>query len=125
MYLKYDEYTAMGGTMDAALFPRFEMKARMLIDMLTRRRLEGEDPVRESVKYCMYELIQMMHGDEASGCGGREITGVSNDGVSISYAAGQSSTGGGMQRYVNYIRTWLSGETTAEGVSVLYAGVDA
>lgn len=125
MYLTHEEYTGMGGTMDAALYPRHEMKARMLIDMLTRGRLKDEDPARESVKYCMFELIQMMHADEASGSAGREIAGVSNDGISITYATAQSGAGSAMARYMNYIRTWLSGETTADGISILYAGVDA
>lgn len=125
MYLIYDDYIAMGGTINAALYSRFEMKARKLVDMLTHGRLEGEKPVRESVKCCMYELIQMMYADEVSGSGGREIAGVSNDGVSISYAISQNGAGSPTARYMNYIRTWLSGETTKSGVYLLYAGVDA
>lgn len=124
MYLTYEEYAEMGGTVDAAIYPRFEMKARRLIDFETHNRLTGENPIRESVRYCMYELIQMLYADEsAAGGSGREIASISNDGVSVAYADAQNGAGA-TGRYMNHIRTWLAGELSANGVALLYAGVD-
>ena len=127
MYLPYEEYANMGGGMDAALFPRFEMKARKRIDAMTFGRLQSESEVRESVKHCMFELVQAMHEDEMNvGFSGREISSMSNDGVSVTYNTGNSQTGaqnGSSARYAGIVRTWLTGETDAHGNNILYAGV--
>lgn len=127
MYLTYDEYTNMGGSMDAALFPRFEAKARKRIDAMTFGRLMGEDPVRECVRMCMFELIGAMHEEETTaGLAGREIASMSNDGVSVTYATANSTngiTGGTSARYGGIVRAWLTGETDACGNNILYAGV--
>lgn len=124
MYLTYEEYAEMGGIADAAIYPRLEMKARRLIDYGTHNRLTDENPVRESVRHCMYELIQMLYADEsATGGSGREIASISNDGVSIAYTDAQNG-GSATVRYMNYIRVWLAGELSASGVALLYAGVD-
>ena len=127
MYLTYDEYEDMGGGMDAALFPRFEAKARKRIDAMTFGRLQGENDVRECVKHCVFELVQAMHEDEANvGFSGREISSMSNDGVSVTYVSGNSQTGmqnGSGARYASIVRTWLTGETDAHGNNILYAGV--
>lgn len=124
MYLTHEEFTAMGGNMDAALFPRFEAKARKRVDVLTHGRLKCEETVYESVKHCMFELIGAMYADEsAAGLSGREITSMSNDGVSVTYAtgSGQESASG---RYGSIVRAWLLDEMTACGVPLMYAGVD-
>lgn len=127
MYLTHEEYTDMGGKMGEDAFARFEMKARRRIDAATFGRLQGESSVRDAVKYCMFELVQAMHEDETNvGFSGREISSMSNDGVSVTYATGngqtgtQNSTGA---RYAGIIRTWLTGETDACGNNILYAGV--
>lgn len=120
MYLTYEEYTGMGGSMDAALFPRLELKARKRIDAMTFGRLMQEDPVRRCVQMCMYELIGAMQADETdAGFSGREVSAASNDGVSVTYAAGSTSGA----RYAGIIRAWLTGETDANGVHLLYCGV--
>ena len=127
MYLTYDEYTGMGGSMDAALFPRFELKARKRIDAMTFGRVMHDDPVRECVRMCMFELVNAMHEDETNtGFSGREISSMSNDGVSVTYATGDSRTGaqnGSGARYAGIIRAWLAGETDGCGINLLYAGV--
>lgn len=129
MYLTYDEYEEMGGTMDEDVFDRFEMKARRLIDRATRGRIISETPVRDCVKYCAYELVAAMYADEslAGIAAGRDIAAVSNDGVSVSFATGnaENAATAANARYFAAIRAWLDGETTASGVHLLYAGVGA
>lgn len=123
MYLTYIEYIEMGGCIESAHFPRFEAKARRAIDNATMNRLIGEDPVRDSVKHCMYDLINAIHTDEsAMGASGREIASMSNDGVSVTYATGNGQ-GGASARHSAIVREWLLGETDACGVPLLYAGV--
>lgn len=129
MYLSYDEFLDMGGDISVEQqFPRYELKARRLIDQVTHNRVVSETPVRESVKFCMYELISAIAADEQiSGMSGRDIVSMTNDGVSTTYATGSGTIGGGSAgvRYARIIRQWLTGEHTAGGINLLYAGVDA
>lgn len=131
MYLTYNDYSDLGGTLDVdeEIYARFELKARRLMDRATRGRLASESPVRDCVKYCMLELIDAMYADEAftAAYAGRDIASMSNDGVSVSFAAGSQNSAAQdtHARYLAKIRAWLDGETTSSGVSLLYAGVDA
>ena len=118
MYLTYDEYQAMGGALDMAAFARHEYRARAFIDRCTHGRLQGEEPVRESVKRLMIELMALEAQRDAAG--GREIAAESNDGISVSYLTG---AGGYLARQCNLAEDYLSQETTAPGVPLLYAGV--
>lgn len=117
-YLTYDEYSAYGGTLGAAAFYRHEFRARQFIDALTHGRTKGEQPQREAVQRAMVEIIDAQARDAAYD--GREVQSVSNDGVAISYAAT-----GAQARYAAIVYEYLANETTAAGVPLLYAGVDA
>lgn len=129
MYLDFDEFLEMGGDPSCELqFQRYELKARRIVDQMTHNRLVSEEKVRDSVKYCMYELVSAIAADEQlSGMSGREITSMTNDGVSTTYAAGSGGSGVGSAgaRYTRIVRQWLTGEYTASGINLLYAGVDA
>jgi hypothetical protein len=122
MYLTHEDFTAMGGSIDAALFPRLEAKARAFINSVTHGRVADDTPVRDAVRNCMFELIVCMHADESTvGMTGREIASMSNDGVSVSFATDNARSIG----YNAIARCWLLNETTAAGVPLMYAGVDA
>ena len=122
-YISLDQYKEMGGGADAAAYFRYELKARKLIDAATHNRLAGEDPVRESAKMCAFELIEQMAAQEAeSGIGGREALSVSNDGVSVAYSESETQSAAALQRQI--IKNWFFGEFAANGVSLLYCGVD-
>lgn len=122
MYLTYDEYINMGGTISDASFSRFEHKARALIDLKTYGRVQHDNPVRDAVKYACFDLIQAMNSDEcATGSAGLAVSSMSNDGISVTYA-GAVSAG---SRYNAIIRDYLIAETNECGVPLMYAGVDA
>ena len=122
MYLDYDSYAQMGGELEPDVYERLAAKAERLIDRATHARLKAESTVPMSVKYCIMELIDAIQADESMGSmsAGREISSMSNDGVSVSFAAMAASA-----RYMEIIRGWLDGETTEAGVHRLYAGCDA
>ena len=126
MYLTYADYTGMGGNVAETAFPRLESKARAHLDRLTFGRLKNESPVRESVKYCMFDLVAAIESGESAGAmaAGREIASMSNDGVSISFAASGGARSDSA-RFASIVRGWLGGETTACGVPLLYAEVCA
>lgn len=127
VYLTLDDWSDLGGSADVddGMFARLEYKARKIIDQLTRGRIAAETKVREPVKYCMFEMITAMAAEEsAAGIGGREVSSMSNDGVSVTYA-GETDGNGQKIRMVRIVKSWLGGETTADGIPLLYAGVDA
>ena len=127
MYLNYEEYVGMGGGALESAFPRLEAKARAHLDRITFGRLQNESPVRDSVKFCMFDLINAVSSEESAGAmaAGREIASMSNDGVSVSFVSGGNSGGAraSAARYGAIVRSWLANETTACGVPLLYAGV--
>lgn len=127
MYLTLDDWFVLGGAEDIAeaLFNRMEARARAEVDKMTHGRLKDESPVRDAVRYCMFELIQAMNASEAlSGGSGRDVASMTNDGVSIAYA-NPAGSGTASARYSGIVRAWLVSETTSCGVPLLYAGVDA
>ena len=124
MYLTYEEYLDMGGGASDSAFARLEAKARAILDRITFGRIRGEKPARQNVKYCMYDLIAALEAEENVGsiAAGREIASMSNDGVSVSFAAGQSARSG-PARMAAIARSWLGDEVDAYGTPLLYAGV--
>lgn len=95
MYLTYEEYQSMGGTLDSVSYGNYEFEAEALINWYTFNRLKNDTVYPEAVKRLMKYLIdlavQRANLLNASGSGDSEIsTGAavasqSNDGVSISY----------------------------------------
>lgn len=122
MYLEYGDYAQMGGELEPDVYERLAAKAERLIDRATHARLKAQANVPDGVKYCIMELINAIQADEIMGgmSAGREISSMSNDGVSVSFNAMAASA-----RYMEIIRQWLDGETTEAGVHLLYAGCDA
>ena len=130
-YLDQAEYLEMGGTIpedDELRYQRLEARASHAIDRATHGRIKAEKPVRNAVKFCVYEMIERYVSDEAmAGMSGREIASMSNDGVSVSYVSGASASGGSASalRDTESIRAWLMDEVDGNGTPLLYAEVDA
>lgn len=95
MYLTYEEYQSMGGTLDSVSYGNYEFEAEALINWYTFNRLKNDKTYPEAVKRLMKYLIDLAVQRatllSASGSGDSEIsTGAaiasqSNDGVSTSY----------------------------------------
>ena len=114
MYLTYQEYAGMDGGVDAAAFARLDAKAEKLVDRATHGRLKGEEPVRDAVKSCVFELIGELCREETARemDGGRELASMSNDGLSVSFAT-QSAAGGASSRQMQILRQWLGDASLA------------
>ena len=130
-YLDQAEYLEMGGTItedDELRYQRLESRASHAIDRATHGRIKAEKPVRNAVKFCVYEMIERYVSDEAmAGMSGREVASMSNDGVSVTYATGAGASGGSASalRDAESVRSWLMDEVDENGTPLLYAGVDA
>ena len=117
--LTYARYQQLGGELAEAVFSPLEMRASKVVDALTHGRARRDSPPREAVERAVFALVAAMHAQE--GDEGREVTSLVNDGVSVTYAAREGSPAG---RWAQIAREYLLGETTADGVPLLYAGVE-
>ena len=59
-YLTYNEYTALGGTLDQTPFNLLEFEARRKIDSRTQNRLKNEENIPQEVKLCVFNLINTL-----------------------------------------------------------------
>ncbi len=126
MFLSLEEFEEMGGVLvDETPYERWEFMARHLINHATHGRIANEDPVRDAVKYCMFALISAIQSDELeTGVGGRGISSMSNDSVSVTYGGSSSGMSTDTRsRRMAIIREYLLGEVDAKGTPLLCAGV--
>lgn len=124
MYLTHDEYLEFGGNIeDETLYNRHEYRARMMIDLATLGRVNQVIAERESVKRCMYELIEKYEQERQQEASGIGVTSVSNDGVSVSYGDSGSVLGAVNKICTEVIRMYLGNECTEDGMPLLYKGV--
>lgn len=140
MYLTYEEYSDMGGTLDEAAFTDLEFEARAYIDWVTFNRLHKQlNNIPESVKECMYHIIRIVQNKlEAMNVGigaaaaesskyGAGIASQSNDGVSISYntLSARDVIETSEAQINQAIRRYLSGVKDTLGHQLLYRGLYA
>ena len=120
MYLTYDEYQKLGGTLTEPTFNRYELRAEKLIDARTFDRIKTEDPVRDCVKALVYELVTQL---QQSGImeDTAQVSSYSNDGVNVTYASRTRTEVDSDMREL--IEEYLYGETDARGCPLLALGV--
>lgn len=83
-YLKFVEYTELGGKLSEMPFNILEFEARKLIDRRTQSRLVNVEEIPQEVKLCMFALINTIAKYNES----NENVGISSettDGYSVSY----------------------------------------
>lgn len=135
MYLTYQEYKDMGGTLDETAFDDFEFRARASIDWYTFNRLQNETTYPEVVKRCMFSLINLLVNATLAGATSGEntpasgvVAGVasqSNDGVSISFntLSAKDALDASKAEITETIERYLQGVINSLGHKVLYRGV--
>lgn len=136
MYLTYDEYQELGGTLDSTTFSEYEFEARCKIDWWTFNRLKNEESYPEEVKRCMYKLIKLIQqvqeasvldgeGGQSSGSSAAGISSMSNDGVSVSYNVMSAAQAAEMasDQMAACIKQYLGDVKNSLGRKVLYRGL--
>lgn len=137
MYLTYEEYQVMGGTLDETAFNDIEYEAENYIDWCTFNRLWNQEVIPERVKKCIYQMIRLIDlqmrlmnaPTEAVTSAPTEttsqISSMSNDGVSISYNIISASDALAMsKRQVDEtIKRNLQGVSNNLGRNLLYRGI--
>lgn len=133
MYLTYDEYTNMGGTLEQSAFNDFEFEAESSIDWYTFNRLKNDTEYPEALKRCVYALIKlgalkanaMNLGDTGDENSSGTIASQSNDGISVSYNILSASDAYKLaeDEVGNTIKRYLNGVTNQLGRKLLYRGL--
>ena len=135
MYLDYQTYQTMGGTLDETTFNDLEFAARAKVDWYTFGRLKNETSYPEALTRCMYRLITLIHnqqlasaidgqGDESSSSSVAGVASMSNDGVSISYnvLSASEAVEQADKQVEKCIKEYLSDVKNSLGRKLLYKG---
>lgn len=104
LYLTYEVYQKMGGTLDETTFNIFEYEAETIVNWYTFNRLKGEKAYPKELPWCMFRIIEYVklqadalllgkqtitvtdgEGNKSTVETSAYIKSQSNDGVSISY----------------------------------------
>jgi len=135
MYLTYENYTTLGGTLDETTFNDFEFEAESLVNYYTFNRLVNDTEYPEALTRLMYRLIQLFMNkaltmgntvtDSEGNTISASVTSQSNDGVSISYnvlSASEIATSTDSEAK-KLIEQYLQGITNSLGYKLLYRGL--
>ena len=130
-YLTYEEYRALGGTLEITPFNLLEFEARRKIDIRTLNRLKGIDSanIPQEVKLCEYNLISSINDYASSIKSATEngnVASESTDGYSVSYVKSSSIKDIVNSKSVeldDIISTYLIG-VIFNGQHLMYLGVD-
>lgn len=133
MYLTYEEYQSMGGTLDETTFNDYYYQAKALIDYVTFNRLVNDTTFPIELKYCVFRLIKVLQqqndalsmGWKSDGSSEPAIASQSNDGVSISYNVPRADLLFSLSRTESedMIRQYLVDVRNEAGKRVLYRGI--
>ena len=123
-YLTYQEYLALGGTLDEMPFNLLEYNARKKIDERTFGRLVDKGQEYQDVKLCVYNMITTLNSYSSYDTQNKAISSESTDGYSISYGTPQKSiTEAKNSELEDIINSYLA-NVVIDNVPVLYRGAD-
>lgn len=135
MYLTYEEYKNMGGTLVETTFDSLCFEAQSYVDWCTFNRLQKESAENypEELKRVMFELIRhiqtkrslMNPGDVTlSSTGTTAVAKMENDGVAVTYntVSANDFLSRDRKEIQTLIQTYLRSTTNSLGQKLLYRG---
>lgn len=125
-YLTYNEYKALGGTLDITPFNLLEYEARRTIDNRTLQRLKGIKQIPQEVKMCMFSLINTINGYTNQSQTSKNISSESVGSYSVSYITGtqiQETINSKNAELTDMVVTYLTG-VIVNGEHLIYCGVN-
>ena len=123
-YLTYQEYLALGGTLDEMPFNLLEYNARKKIDERTFGRLVDREEEYQDVKLCVYDMITTLNSYSSYDTQNKAISSESTDGYSISYGTPQKSITEAKNSELEDIMNSYLANIVIDNVPVLYRGAD-
>ena len=125
-YLTYDEYKALGGSLDQTPFNLLEYEARRIIDNRTLQRLKGIEIIPQEVKMCIFSLINTINSYANQGQTSKNISSESVGSYSVSYTTGtqiQETINSKNAELTDIVLTYLTG-VIVNGEHLVYLGVN-
>lgn len=129
-YLTYEEYRALGGTLDLTPFTLLEFEARRRIDIRTQNRLKEIDSkdIPQEVKICEFKMIDSMSSyDEtlSNVASNGNVASENTDGYSVSYITSDkvSDVISSKNKELNTIMYENLVDVIVNGEHIMYAGV--
>lgn len=124
-YLTYNEYKALGGSLDITPFNLLEFEARRIIDSRTLQRLKGIEQVPQEVKMCMLSLVDTINSYANKSQTSKNISSESVGSYSVSYITGtqiQETINSKNAELTDMVVTYLTG-VIVNGEHIIYCGV--
>ena len=126
-YLTYEEYKALGGTLDITPFNLLEFESRRRIDIRTFNRLKNVKNIPQEVKICVYKLINSAssYDENLSNIANNNVASENTDGYSVSYVTSAQAVdiiNSKSAELEDIIRECLLG-VVVNGEHLLYCGV--
>ena len=125
-YLTYNEYKALGGSLDMTPFNLLEFEARRIIDSRTLQRLKGIEQVPQEVKMCMFSLVNTINSYTNQSQTSKNISSESVGSYSVSYITGtqiQETINSKNAELTDIVLTYLTG-VIVNGEHLVYLGVN-
>ncbi len=133
MYLTFDEYTEMGGTLDEAAFNDLSFEAESVVNWWTFNRLQKETEIPVVVKKCVFKLVNLINDQQkamildtqSSTTVQANIASESNDGVSTSYntLSAKEAVDTIEHKLKTIVNQYLQGVRDSLGHKLLYRGI--
>ena len=124
-YLTYNEYKALGGSLDITPFNLLEFEARRIIDSRTMQRLKGIKKIPQEVKMCMLSLIDTINSYANKSQTSKNISSESVGSYSVSYITGtqiQETINSKNAELTDMVVNYLTG-VVVNGEHIIYCGV--
>ena len=126
MYLSYEEYKNLGGTLSETDFKMAEFKARKRIDYLTDERVKAmadAGQVPEAVQLCVMSIVDLESKVGATAQANNPVvTSYTTDGYTEHYGNAMSASEANTEMD-KLVKQFLFGEVDLNGVPLLYRGV--
>ena len=126
IYITFEDYKTLGGTIqDEITFELHRKDAEVEIDFETFERLKkfpDNFPITDNVRRCMAIIINILYESKGAILGEKAISSFSNDGFSISYGPGSTSSEL-KYKISSIIRKYLANEKDEDGRRILYRGI--
>ena len=124
LYLTYEEYQDLGGTLAETPFNLLEYQAQLRVDDYTFGRLKNLESQVQQVKLCIFELMSTLEGyAKANANANKGISSENIDGYSVSYSNVNSDLSDFQNKGIrNIIEHYLSECKLEDGTPYLYLG---
>ena len=124
-YLTYNEYKALGGSLDITPFNLLEFEARRIIDNRTLQRLKGIKEIPQEVKMCMLSLVNTINSYASKSQTSKNISSESVGSYAVNYITGaqiQETINSKNAELTDMVSTYLTG-VIVNGEHIIYCGV--